>query len=175
MYRHGGYGWRWNHDGRSGTYALRCNWREESHQLSSIPEESPFPIIEVDRSGNLLYANMVMTQLMQESGIRNSGFSAAFPAQFLSVIQECLKTNTIQHDIEVNVGQHQYAWVFSPHPEAGLVRGFGMDISERKLAADKLAAVAHRLECNNRELDQALIKAEAATKAKAAFLATMRS
>ncbi|MCA9472451.1 MAG: ATP-binding protein [Nitrospirales bacterium] len=147
--------------------------REESRQLSSIPEESPFPMIEVDASGNLLYANPVMTRLMQESGIGNSGFSEAFPAHFLSLIHDCLTTNTIRQNIEVNVGQNQYAWVFSPHPEAGLVRGFGMDISERKLAADKLTAFARRMECNNRELDQALIKAEAATKAKAAFLATM--
>ncbi len=147
--------------------------RQESHQLASIPEESPFPIIEVDASGNLLYANSAMTQLMQQADIRSSGFSAAFPPHFLNLIRECLNKNVIRRDIEVDVGQHQYAWLFSPHPELGLVRGFGMDISERKLAADELAAFASRLEGKNRELDCALVNAEAATKAKAAFLATM--
>ena len=41
------------------------------------------------------------------------------------------------------------------------------------MAADELAAFASRLECKNHELDRALVNAEAATKAKAAFLATM--
>ena len=147
--------------------------REDSRRLASIPEESPFPIIEVDRSGNLLYANEAMTRLMQQTGIRTQGFSAVFPKQFLNLIRECFEENIIKRDIEVDVGQHRYAWLFSPHPETGLVRGFGMDVSERKLAADELAAFADALESKNRELDHALIKAEAATKAKATFLATM--
>ena len=147
--------------------------REDSRRLASIPGESPFPIIEVDRSGNLLYANEAMTRLMQQTGIQTQGFSAVFPKQFLQLIRECFEENSIKRDIEVDVGQHRYAWLFSPHPETGLVRGFGMDVSERKLAADELAAFADALESKNRELDHALIKAEAATKAKATFLATM--
>ncbi len=153
--------------------SMEIQLREESKQLTSIPEESPFPIIEVDTSGNLLYANLAMTRLMKEADIRSSGFSAAFPPEFLDLIRDCMKNKSIQRDIEVNVGHHQYAWLFSPHPELGLVRGFGMDISERKLAADELAAFATQLEHKNRELDAALVKAEAATKAKAEFLATM--
>ena len=152
---------------------LEMQLRAESQQLTAIPEESPFPIIEVDPAGNLLYANTAMTRLMQEADIRSSGFSAAFPDRFVQLIRECLDKNAIQRDIEVDVGQHQYAWLFSPHPELGLVRGFGMDISERKLIADELEAFAHQLECKNEELDTALVKAEAATRAKAEFLATM--
>ncbi len=152
---------------------LESQLRAESQQLTAIPEESPFPIIEVDPTGNLLYANAAMTRLMQEADIRSSGFSAAFPNRFLQLICECLDKNSIQRDIEVDVGQHQYAWLFSPHPELGLVRGFGMDISDRMLAADELSAFADQLEAKNKELDAALVKAEAATKAKAEFLATM--
>ncbi|WP_447968332.1 response regulator [Nitrospira sp. M1] len=147
--------------------------REDSHKLASIPEESPFPIIEVDMVGNLLYANAAMIHLMHEIDHRSSWPAIGFPLQYLSVIQECLTTNIVQRDIEVHLGPYQYVWVFSPHPALGLVRAFGMDVSDRKLAADELAAFADRLEKNNRELDEALVKAEAATKAKAAFLATM--
>ncbi|GJL65243.1 MAG: hypothetical protein NPIRA05_02140 [Nitrospirales bacterium] len=153
--------------------SMEMQLREDSHSQASISEESPFPIIEVDRAGNLLYANAAMIQLMHEVDGDDSEFSTAFPPQFLHLIEDCLNTNTIRRDIEVDVGQHRYAWVFSPHPVLGLVRGFGMDISERKLAADELAAFATMLESKNRELDEALVKAEAATKAKASFLATM--
>ncbi|WP_454061285.1 ATP-binding protein [Candidatus Nitrospira salsa] len=153
--------------------SMEVQLREDSHKLASIPEESPFPIIEVDGTGNLLYANAAMIQLMYEVDDDDSEYSAAFPVHFLNLIQDCLNTNTIRRDIEVDVGQHRYAWVFSPHPALGLVRGFGLDISERKLAADELSAFATMLESKNRELDEALVEAEAATKAKASFLATM--
>ena len=146
---------------------------EDYRRLASIPEGSPFPIIEVDASANLQYANAAMTTLMEQAGLRSEGFSAAFPSNFSKLIRQCLANNAIRQDIEVDVGQKQYAWLFSPHSELGLVRGYGIDITERKQATDELAAFADTLEVKNRELDQALIKAEAATRTKAAFLATM--
>ncbi|GJL53223.1 MAG: hypothetical protein NPIRA02_03550 [Nitrospirales bacterium] len=147
--------------------------REDSQRLVAIPEESPFPIIEVNQSGNLLYANAAMIHLMREVESGSFDATTSFPLPLLGLIQECLATDTIRRDIEIHLGPYLYAWVFSPHPALGLVRGFGMDISDRKLAADELAAFADRLEVKNRELDDALVKAEAATQAKAAFLATM--
>jgi len=153
--------------------SMEMQLREDSLKLASISEDSPFPIIEVDVSGNLLYANVAMIQLMHEVEDGHAGFSAAFPLHFQSLIYDCLTTNTICRDIEVDVGQRRFAWLFSPDPALGLVRGFGIDISERKLAADELAAFATMLESKNQELDAALVRAETATKAKALFLATM--
>src|SRR5205823_12994178 len=51
------------------------SFRDLSHQLqlerdhdrlASIPEESPFPIVELDREGNLLYANPVLMNRSEE-------------------------------------------------------------------------------------------------------------
>ena len=77
--------------------------------------------------------------------------------------------SVIKRDIEVDVGQHQYAWLFSPHPEVGLVRGYGMDVSERKLAADELAAFADALESKNRELDHALDQSRSGEQSQGGF------
>jgi len=146
---------------------------EESSRLASIPEENPFPVIEVDAAGQLLYANPSMVRLMEEARIGPDGFSTALPERFPDLAARCLAQRHLESHIEVSVGDKQYSWNFSPHPELGLLRGYGMDITEPKRAADELSAFADTLEAKNQELDQALIKAESATRAKAAFLAVM--
>ncbi len=56
-----------------------------------------------------------------------------------------------------------------------VIRSVGMvqDVTESKLAEEKLLTYAHELEKKNRELDIALIRAEEATRAKSEFLANM--
>ncbi|MDP2216877.1 MAG: PAS domain S-box protein [Methanolobus sp.] len=56
-----------------------------------------------------------------------------------------------------------------------VVRSVGMvqDITERKLAEEKLLAYAEEVEIKNKELDKTLIKAEEATRTKSEFLANM--
>ena len=146
---------------------------DDFRRLASIPEESPFPIVEVDEACNLQYANPAMVSLMEQAEVMGEGFSGALPSGFSKLVKDCLAQDIMEGDVEVRVGEKQFSWLFSPHPELGLVRGFGIEITDRKQAADELSAFADALECKNQELDQALIRAEAATQAKAAFLATM--
>jgi signal transduction histidine kinase/CheY-like chemotaxis protein/HPt (histidine-containing phosphotransfer) domain-containing protein len=146
---------------------------EEFSRLASIPEESPFPIIEVNAAGHLLYANPSMVRLMEQAQFGPDGFSTVLPEHFPELAAHCFAQGQLETNINVQVGDKYYAWSFSPHPELGRLRGFGMDITESMQAAAELAGFADTLEAKNQELDQALMKAEAATRAKAAFLATM--
>ena len=146
---------------------------EEYSCLASIPEESPFPIIEVDAVGHLLYANPSMVHLMENAHIGQDGFTTALPDQFPGLAARCLAQGHLDSHIEVKVGEKHYAWTFSSHPGLGRLRGYGMDITDSKRASAELLLFAETLETKNQELDQALMKAEAATRAKAAFLATM--
>lgn len=146
---------------------------EETRRLSFIPKENPFPVIEVDAEGQLLYANPAMVRLMEEAHIGQDGFSTALPDRFVELAKRCLSQRHLEMHYEVSVGGRQYSWTFAPHADLGLLRGYGMDITEPKRAAEELSAFADTLEAKNHELDQALIKAESATRAKAAFLAVM--
>ncbi len=146
---------------------------EDYRRLASIPEESPFPIIEVDAAGHLLYANPAMVCLMEDAHIGDDGFTTALPDQFPELAARCFAQGHLESNIEVQVGAKHYAWSFSSHPELDRLRGYGMDVTDSKRASVELSAFAETLETKNTELDQALIKAEAATHAKAAFLATM--
>jgi PAS domain S-box-containing protein len=146
---------------------------EDYSRLASIPEESPFPIIEVDAAGHLLYANPSMVRLMEDAHIGQDGFTTALPDQFPDLAARCFAQGHLESNIEVEVGEKHYAWSFSSHPELGRLRGYGMDVTDSKRASVELSEFAETLETKNQELDQALLKAEAATLAKAAFLATM--
>ena len=85
----------------------------------------------------------------------------------------CFAQGHLESYIEVEVGDKYYLWSFSSHPELGRLRGYGMDVTDLERATVELSEFAETLETKNQELDQALMKAEAATHAKAAFLATM--
>ena len=146
---------------------------EDYSRLASIPEESPFPIIEVDAAGHLLYANPSMVRLMEDAQIGQDGFTTALPDHFPDLAARCFAQGHLDSNIEVEVGDKHYAWSFSSHPELGRFRGYGMDVTDSKRATVELSEFAETLETKNQELDQALMKAEAATHAKAAFLATM--
>lgn len=146
---------------------------KETRRLASIPKENPFPVIEVDAAGQLLYANPAMVRLMEEAHIGQDGFTTALPERFLELARRCLSQRHLEMHYEVSVGERQYSWTFAPHADLGLLRGYGMDITEPKRAAEELSAFADTLEAKNHELDHALIKAESATRAKAAFLAVM--
>ena len=146
---------------------------DEYSRLASIPQESPFPIIEIDAAGHLLYANPSMVRLMKQAQIGHDGFTTALPENFPDLAARCMAQGHLESNIEVRVGERHYAWSFSSHPESGRLRGYGMDISDAKRASAELSLFAETLETKNQELDQALVKAEGATHAKAAFLATM--
>ena len=146
---------------------------EDYSRLASIPEESPFPIIEVDAEGHLLYANPSMVRLMEDANIGQDGFTTALPDHFPDLAARCFAQGHLESNIEVEVGEKHYSWSFSSHPELRRLRGYGMDVTDSKRASVELSEFAETLETKNQELDQALMKAEAATLAKAAFLATM--
>ena len=153
--------------------ATQIQMEEDLRRLASIPEESPFPIVEMDIHANMLYANPSMTRLMEQAGFREDGFSAALPDDVQKIVEKCLALGRSEQDLEVDVGSTQLAWLFCPLRELQLVRGYGIDVTERKQAADELGQFVEVLGQKNLELDEALTKAEAATRAKATFLAMM--
>jgi PAS domain S-box-containing protein len=79
----------------------------------------------------------------------------------------CRHTGEIRHVHEKCV--HEYDSTGMVVRSVGVVQ----DITERKLAEEKLLTYADELEKKNLELDMALIKAEEATRAKSEFLANM--
>ena len=158
------------------------SFRDLSHQLqlerdhkrlASIPEESPFPIVEVDRDGNLLYANPVLVNLLATFGFRSSGLPAVLPNDLIEIASQCTKTHNAVNNREVAVNAQWYSWTFCPIQGTDQVRGYGIDITAIKQAEHAVKQTARILERQNEELNQALSKAEDASRAKSSFLASV--
>jgi PAS domain S-box-containing protein len=147
---------------------------ERNHdRLASIPEESPFPIVELDREGNLLYANPVLMKLLATFGFRSSGFPAVLPENVLDITAQCTGSHITVKDREVVVNGQWYSWTFCAIPDSGQIRGYGVDITAIKQAEGAVHEFARTLEHKNEELNQAVRRAEEANRAKSSFLATV--
>ena len=161
---------------------LLFSFRDLSHEvqlerdhdrLASMPEESPFPIVELDSEGNLLYANPVLMNLLATFGFLSSGFPAVLPANVLEIASQCTGSHTTVRDREVIVNGQWYSWTFCPIPDSGQIRGYGVDITAIKNAERAVHEFARTLEHKNEELNQAVRRAEEANRAKSSFLATV--
>ena len=102
---------------------------EEHQHLASMPEESPNPIIEVDSQGRLVYANPAMIGLLDTYRYREDGIPQVLPPTLPCIARECLKSLTPQRGLVVIIEAHHFDWTFSPIQDKGLVRGYGIDIT----------------------------------------------
>ena len=158
------------------------SFRDLSHQLqlerdherlASIPEESPFPIIELDGEGNVLYANPVLMNLLATFGFLASGLPALVPNDLIEIAAQCTESHEVVKDREVSVNGQWFSWTFCPIAGTDQIRGYGIDITAIKQAEHAVKESARSLERKNQELNQALSKAEDASRAKSSFLATV--
>ena len=94
-----------------------------------MPEESPNPIVEVDPQGRLAYANPAMIALLDTYRFREDGTPQVLPPTLSHIAMECLKSMTPQRGLTVIIDTHHFDWTFSPIQEKGLVRGYGLDIT----------------------------------------------
>jgi two-component system cell cycle sensor histidine kinase/response regulator CckA len=102
---------------------------EEHQHLASMPEESPNPIVEVDPQGRLAYANPAMIALLDTYRFREDGIPQVLPPSLTHIAMDCLKTLIPQRGLTVIIDTHHFDWTFSPIQEKGLVRGYGLDIT----------------------------------------------
>ncbi len=102
---------------------------EEHQHLASMPEESPNPIVEVDSQGRLAYANPAMLTLLETYRFRDDGIPQVLPANLPQIALECLKSLIPQRGLTVIIDAHHFDWTFSPIQEKGLIRSYGLDIT----------------------------------------------
>ncbi|MDH5585647.1 MAG: PAS domain S-box protein [Nitrospirota bacterium] len=111
---------------------------EEHQHLASMPEESPNPIVEVDPQGRLAYANPAMIALLDSYGFREDGVPQVLPPALTHIARECLKSMVPQRGVTVIIETHHFDWSFSPIQEKGLVRGYGLDITNHVRVRNRL-------------------------------------
>jgi two-component system, sensor histidine kinase and response regulator len=111
---------------------------QELVRLASVPQESPLPIVELDAAAHLTYANPAMMVLMEQYGFDQAALPAVLPPGTASLARECILAGESRQGLEGGVAGKYFTWTFCPIPQTGLVRGYGVDLTERKQAEQTL-------------------------------------
>ncbi len=166
----------------NGTRVLVVSIRDLSHEmeleqdrdrLAAIAEESPSPLIELDRDSSLLYANPAMIALLARFGYSLDGFPNVAPRRLPNIVEHCLNTGQTVHDEEVLLPEASFSWAFCPVPHHGVVRGYATDMTNVHKTQQALRLSADQLQQSNLRLDKALDEAKESARVKTAFLATV--
>ncbi len=144
---------------------------KDRDRLAEVAEESPYPIVEIDRDGNLLYVNPAMADILCRFGYDLSGKPDILPDNLPALAATCLLEGRTLTSQDVVRGEACFSWTLCPVPSHGLVRAFAIDLGEIHATHRTLNETADRLRESNRQLDQALQQAQAAARAKSSFLA----
>ncbi|MCP9446487.1 MAG: response regulator [Nitrospira sp.] len=171
-----------DHDGRSNAPNLAISLRDlsreeelraERDRLAAIAEESPSPVVELDRDGTMLYANPAMTARLAALGYRSNGTPAVLPPNLPDLVAHALRSGEPLQGVNVSLPDANFSWILCPVATHGLVRGYGIDVTNIRKAQQELMLTAQELRDANHRLDEALTVAQDAAKAKATFLAMM--
>jgi signal transduction histidine kinase/DNA-binding response OmpR family regulator len=146
---------------------------QDRDRLALIAEESPLPMIELDRHMSLLYANPAMISLLSHFGYNLEGFPKVAPDSLPHIVQRCLATGHVVHDEAVVLPEASFSWTFCPVLTHSVVRGYATDMTSIQKTQQALQLSSDQLLQSNRSLDQALEVAKESARAKTAFLATV--
>ncbi len=144
---------------------------KDRNRLAEVAEESPYPIVEIDRHGNLVYVNPAMADVLCRFGYDLAGKPDILPDNLPALVATCVLEGRPVTSQEVVRGDACFSWTLCPVPGHRLVRAYAIDLGEVHATHRALNDTADRLRESNRQLDQALQQAQAAARAKSAFLA----
>jgi signal transduction histidine kinase/CheY-like chemotaxis protein/PAS domain-containing protein len=146
---------------------------QDRNRLTSVAEESPYPIVELDAECNMLYVNPAMVEVLCRFGYDAQGTPGILPDNLSDLVASCLREARPVSSKPVVRANACYAWTLCPVTTHGLVRAYAIDLSEVHATHKALNDTADHLRESNRQLDQALQQAQAATRVKSNFLATV--
>ena len=120
----------------------RRNQEHEIHQLALYPQQNPSPVMRIARSGELLHANPASAELLEDWNVRQG---EVVPTHIMAVVLQALKDQRDFHH-DVVIGENIYTIVFSPAPNGTYVNGYGMNITDLKVAELALKNINNDLE-----------------------------
>jgi diguanylate cyclase (GGDEF)-like protein/PAS domain S-box-containing protein len=109
---------------------------DQAMRLAAIPRESPNPVLECDREGNVVYANPATRHVVAEVGTPlEDGF---LPRNHRQLVAAALAHGQPMRTVEVDVDDRVFSWTYHPHPQMGVVHLFADDITARRAVEDQL-------------------------------------
>lgn len=113
---------------------------QEVEGVMRLPHENPMPVLRFSADANVLYRNPAVDKLLKELGINEKEILRVLPPGLAGMIEKVLKTNNPISGLEVGVLGRVYSYSIVPSNEEKCVNLYGIDVTERNAAEQKLKA-----------------------------------
>jgi PAS domain S-box-containing protein len=100
--------------------------------LASFPALNPNPVLEIDRSGKVTFANDTTRSVLRDQGLEDTDASRFLPGNLDVVLERLGQGEGGTFEREVRMGRRTFAETLYLTPQFGTVRIYGYDITERK-------------------------------------------
>ncbi len=141
--------------GRLEVYMREITARKEAEArlayLASFPEYNPSPIVEADLDGNVRYANPAASRLFPD--LVAQGPAHPWLADWAETVRPLRGRQADSAVRDVAVVGRVYQQSFHLFAQDGMVRIYGLDITERRRAEDEIRRHAEELRVANEELE----------------------
>ena len=117
---------------------------QEIAKVASFPTLNPNPVIEADFTGKISYANPAAKTILDDT--ETIGLAHPFLSDWQKVTKIFEDESLSFFKREVKVGEQWYYQTLFHVPRAKLIRIYGIDITERKKAEEKLEEYSNNLE-----------------------------
>jgi PAS domain S-box-containing protein len=122
---------------------------EKISELARFPDENPYPVLRIAQDGAILYANEASAPML---GFWGCDIDECLPDDWRQLIRDALRSES-STEVEFEIQNRIFSLTFTPVVEERYVNVYGLDITERKEAAEALRLHAAELEARNAELD----------------------
>lgn len=109
---------------------------QENQHLASFPKKSPYPTIECDPEGIVLYANPAATDLAKALNIP---ISDLLPCRFDPSLRSKLIESRLRIEARKTIGQREFRWIMIGLPELNVVHLYIFEETERIRAEEALS------------------------------------
>jgi len=107
--------------------------------LASFPQLNPNPVIEIDSSGKVIFANSATERILESLGMDKENVIVFLPRGIGIILQDLDKNTESIVTREVSVGDRVFSETILVIPQLRVARIYGLDITERKRAEEALA------------------------------------
>lgn len=106
----------------------------DTSRLAAFAIYNPNPIVEVGRSGEILYQNPATGKLLQEVGVAETGLEGILPLEFKDMVGACLDCGEGRRRVEVEAHGRWFGWSIYPTPGGQVAYLYGSDLTAIKRA-----------------------------------------